>query len=129
MSKFSKKFLIYFLSIFLLNTSLISFAVEEVSKDNEKNAVVIEKEPAKLVSGKISFDEISEKAKKHSYDIKIADFEILIAKQGIRDARSEYFPKITATAGTEYTKNFKDYTTSTVTTVGDSFINPYIYRS
>ena len=86
---------------------------------------MIEKEPEKLISGKITFDDISEKAKKHAYDIKIADFEILIAKQGIRDARSEYFPKIVATAGTEYTKNFKDYATSTVTTVGDSFINPY----
>ena len=125
MSNFSKKFLIYFLSVFLLNSSLVSFAVEEATKADEKNAVVIEKEPQKLISGKITFDEISEKAKKHAHDIKIADFEILIAKQGIRDARSEYFPKIVATAGTEYTKNFKDYATSTVTTVGDSFINPY----
>ena len=125
MSNFSKKFLIYFLSIFLLNSSLVSFAVEETIKEDEKNAVVIEKEPEKLISGKITFEDITEKAKKHAYDIKIADFEILIAKQGIRDARSEYFPKIVATAGTEYTKNFKDYTTSTVTTVGDSFINPY----
>lgn len=125
MSNFSKKFLIYFLSVFLLNSSLVSFAVEEITTASEKNAVVIEKEPEKLISGKITFDDITEKAKKHAYDIKIADFEILIAKQGIRDARSEYFPKIVATAGTEYTKNFKDYTTSTVTTVGDSFINPY----
>lgn len=125
MNNFSKKFLIYFLSVFLLNSSLVSFAVEEATKADEKNAVVIEKEPQKLISGKITFDEISERAKKHAHDIKIADFEILIAKQGIRDARSEYFPKIVATAGTEYTKNFKDYATSTVTTVGDSFINPY----
>lgn len=125
MSNFSKKFLIYFLSLLLSNFSLVSFAVEEITDANEKNAVVIEKEPEKLISGKITFDDISEKAKKHAYDIKIADFEILIAKQGIRDARSEYFPKIVATAGTEYTKNFKDYATSTVTTVGDSFINPY----
>ena len=125
MSNFSKKFLIYFLSIFLLSSSLVSYAVEEVSETDEKNAVVIEKEPEKLVSGKITFDDVLAKAEKHAYDIKIADFEILIAKQGIRDARSEYFPKIVATAGTEYTKNFKDYATSTVTTVGDSFINPY----
>lgn len=125
MSNFPKKFLIYFLLVFLLNSSLLSYAVEEVSEVDEKNAVVIEKEPEKLISGKITFEDITEKAKKHAYDIKIADFEILIAKQGVRDARSEYFPKIVATAGTEYTKNFKDYATSTVTTVGDSFINPY----
>ena len=40
---------------------------------------------------------------------KIADFDVFIAKQGVRTARSEYFPKINASVGTEYTKNFKDF--------------------
>lgn len=84
-----------------------------------------EEDTAKTISGKISFDDISKKAQEHSYDIKLADFDYLIAKQGIRDARSEYFPKLVAIASNEYTKNFKDYTSSIVTTVGDSFINPY----
>ncbi len=100
---------------------MVSLAVEET----QENAIVIEKEPEKLISGKISFDEISKKAKKHAFDVQLADFDIMIAKQGIRSARSEYFPKIYAMASTEYTKNFKDYGAGTVTTVGDSFINPY----
>ena len=73
----------------------------------------------------ISFDEAIKQAKVHAYDIKISDFDIFIAKQGVRTARSEYFPKLNISAGTEYTKNFKDYTNSSVTVVGDAFINPY----
>ncbi len=98
-----------------------AFAVRE----NSSNPIVIENPTPKLISGKISFDEISQKAQAHSYDIKLADFDFLITKQGIRDARSEYFPKLVAVASTEYTKNFRDYSNTVVTTVGDSFINPY----
>ena len=73
----------------------------------------------------ISFEEVLKQAKAQSYDIKIADFNVFIAKQGVRTARSEYFPKLNASIGTEYTKNFKDYSNSIVSVVGDSFINPY----
>lgn len=73
----------------------------------------------------ICFEDVLREAKAHSYDIQIADFEVFIAKQGVRTARSEYFPKINASIGTEYTKNFKDLTNSTVSVVGDAFINPY----
>ena len=44
----------------------------------------------------IDFDEILKQAKNHSYDIQIADFDVFIAKQGVRTARSEYFPKLNA---------------------------------
>lgn len=121
----SKKILIALFSLCLINPSNISLAIEDDSTNENPNTVIIEEENSKKITGKITFDEILKKSKKHFYDIKIADFEILIAKQGIRDARSEYFPKITANAGTEYTKNFRDLATSSVTTVGDSFINPY----
>ena len=73
----------------------------------------------------IDFDSVLKQAKTQSYDIKIADFDVFIAKQGVRTARSEYFPKINASVGTEYTKNFKDFSNSTVSVVGDAFINPY----
>lgn len=73
----------------------------------------------------ITFEEVLKQAKAQSYDIKIADFDVFIAKQGVRTARSEYFPKINASVGTEYTKNFKDFSNSTVSVVGDAFINPY----
>lgn len=78
----------------------------------------------KLVS-KIEFNDICAKAIEHSYDLKVADFNILISKQDIRGARSEYFPKLMASAGTEYTKNFRDNRDTTVMTIGEAFINPY----
>ena len=73
----------------------------------------------------ITYDEILKQAKAQSYDIQIADFDIFIAKQGVRTARSEYFPKINASVGTEYNKNFKDVTSSAMSVVGDTFVNPY----
>lgn len=73
----------------------------------------------------IEFDDVLKQAKAQSYDIQIADYDVFIAKQGVRTARSEYFPKINASVGTEYTKNFKDYRNSVVTVVGDAFVNPY----
>lgn len=79
---------------------------------------------AKLVA-KISFDDVLKKAKEHSHELKIANFETLMAKTDIMNARSEYFPKLFFNVGTEYTKNYKDYKQSIVTSVGDAFINPY----
>ncbi|MBE7704898.1 MAG: hypothetical protein E7Z90_03680 [Cyanobacteria bacterium SIG29] len=114
-----KLFIVCF-SLFCLNIGIV-FAVEEHSE----NAVTMEQDSVKLITGSINFDDISKKAKNHSYDIKLADFDIFITKQGIREARSEYFPKINAVATTEYTKNFNDIWNSSVTTVGDAFINPY----
>ena len=73
----------------------------------------------------INFDDVLKQAKTQSYDIQIADYDVFIAKQGVRTAKSEYFPKINASVGTEYTKNFKDLANSTVSVVGDAFINPY----
>lgn len=72
----------------------------------------------------IDFDDVLKKAKEHSYDLKIADYETMIAKTGIISARSEYFPKLTANIGTEYNKSFNDNNFMT-TSVGDAFINPY----
>lgn len=123
MRKTLAKIFIFYLSLFFLGSSCV-LAIEE-NEANEENAVEMEQESKTLISGKINFDDISKKAQAHSYDIKLADFDLLITKQGIRDARSEYFPKLMAVATTEYTKNFNDYAGSTVTTVGDSFINPY----
>ena len=76
-------------------------------------------------SATMEFDDVLKSAKINSYEIKISDFDVFIAKQGVRTARSEYFPKINVSAGTEYTKNFNDISASTVTVVGDAFINPY----
>lgn len=86
-------------------------------------------ELSKQIKGKqitrINFDDVLEKAKKHSYDLRIADYQVLISKQEVRGARSEYFPKLNFSAGMEYTKNFRDVDETTVMSIGDAFINPY----
>ena len=73
----------------------------------------------------ISYEDVLQKAKLRSYDLKLTDYEVMIAKTGITSARSDYFPKLNAMAGTEYTKSFRDYGNSVITTIGDTFINPY----
>lgn len=89
------------------------------------NTVNLTEEKEAVLVGKISFDDVLEKAKEHSYDLKIADYNILISKQDIRGAKSEYFPKLYFGGGFEYTKNFRDIHDSTVMSIGDAFINPY----
>jgi len=95
-------------------------------KDRETlQKIHLDKNVNKKLVTKIDYDDIWEKAKEHSYDLKIADFNILISKQDIRGARSEYFPKLILAAGTEYTKNYRDNRDTTVMSIGESFINPY----
>lgn len=101
----------------LFFTSQASFAIQDVAISGR----VADK---KLVS-KIEFNDICAKAIEHSYDLQIADFNILISKQDIRGARSEYFPKLMLSAGTEYTKNYRDNRDTTVMSIGEAFINPY----
>ena len=115
--------LFIFFVLNIINTTSV-YAIETCDSEENKNIQNLEINK-NLITGKICYEDVLKKAKSHSYDLQLADFEILIAKQGIRSARSEYFPKLIAMAGTEYTKNFRDYTNSTITTVGDSFINPY----
>lgn len=108
-------------------TVLPCYAIKDSkSQDNsEITNVQSENVVVKKIIGKISFDDVLEKAKEHSYDLKIADYNILISKQDIRGAKSEYYPKLYFMAGTEYTKNFRDAKDTTVMTIGDAFINPY----
>ena len=90
-----------------------------------KGTIKLEKDSDKSLIKKIDFDDILLKAKDHAYDLKIGDYNVLIAKQGIKGARAEYFPKLIASAGTEYTKNFRDVNETTVMSIGEAFINPY----
>lgn len=90
-----------------------AFAIEEGDKNKDKNSV-----------NELSFNDVINKAVENSYEIQLADFDIVIAKYGINAARAEYFPKFVVSAGTEYNKSFKDSQLSSIT-VGDTFINPY----
>lgn len=90
-----------------------------------KAAIKLNKEADKKLISKINFDDILLKAKDHAYDLQIGEYNVLIAKQGIKGARAEYFPKLIAMAGTEYTKNYRDVNETTVMSIGEAFINPY----
>ncbi len=109
--------------IFLFGSSVL--AIEEVpSNGAELNNNAVEMQ-TKILNGNLVFNDILEKAQNHSYDLKIADFTTLIVAQDIRGARSEYFPKIFFSAGTEYNKNFQDTRATPTTYVGDIYVNQY----
>lgn len=114
----SYKILFVFLLFFIIQLSVSAIENTESNSDANLQANMDYAE-------KITFDDILKKAKEHSYDLKISDYNVLIAKQGVRGAKSEYFPKLNVNAGTEYTKNFRDANESTVMSIGDAFINPY----
>ena len=115
----NNNFIKYFIYLFIfIMACLPCFAVEE------QNIELGEKEKQKIVTS-IDFEGILQKAKEHSYDLKISDYNELISKQGVRGARSEYFPKLNFSMGMEYTKNFRDINETTVMSIGDAFINPY----
>lgn len=116
-ANYSKLFVLLLIFTILIMVSHV-YAVEEVLPQ------VQNENTAKLV-GKINFDEVLKQAKKHAYDLKIADYNVLISKQGVRSAKSEYFPKLNLMAGTEYTRNFRDIHDTTIMSIGDAFINPY----
>ncbi len=118
-------FIIFLLAFVIIQINSTVYAIQDTPMKQEKNNISLEKIQEKKLVSKIDFESIWDKAKEHSYDLKIADFNILISKQDIRGARSEYFPKLIASAGTEYTKNYRDNRDTTVMSIGESFINPY----
>lgn len=114
------------------NTSNEQVLTKEKSKKHwfkknktQDSAVALESQNNAKLVGNISFDDVMHKAEEHAYDLKIADFQVLIAKQGIKGARADYFPKLNFMMGTEYTKNFRNDRESTVMTIGEAYINPY----
>ena len=90
-----------------------------------KGTIKLNKQANKKLITKISFDDVLLKAKDHAYDLQIGEYNVLIAKQGVKGARAEYFPKLVASVGTEYTKNYRDVKETTVMSIGEAFINPY----
>lgn len=120
--KSNSRILVLFLVMAVMTVVSPAYAIKKMSSQNA-NIEIINKD-VKYVS-KIDFDDVLKKAQEHSYDLKIADYEVLISKQDIRGARSEYFPKLNFMAGTEYTRNFRDLKDTTMMSIGDAFINPY----
>ena len=118
--KVSKIFLILCL-LFTSNNNL--FAIEE--KEEINSSVIVSEIEKKQINENLEFEDILKKAKDHSFDLKIADFECLIVEQNIRGARSEYFPKLYFNASTEYNKNFSENKQTPTTYVGDIFVNQY----
>jgi outer membrane protein TolC len=114
----SKLFVLFMVCMFL-TSGITAYALDE------PNSVVLGQEKNSPLVGRINFEDVLAKAKDHSYDLKLADYDVLISKQEVRGARSEYFPKFNFNAGMEYTRNFRDIRESTVMSVGDAFINPY----
>lgn len=121
---FRKLFCIKSLILFTLSAAVLFglpvYSVEETSEDINLN-----EQTKEVYKTKINFDDVLKKAKEHSYDLQIADYNVLISKQEVRGARSEYFPKLNVGGGMEYTKNYRDVRETTVMSIGEAFINPY----
>ena len=83
------KILIFILLLIVNIAVMPAFAINE-NKEIKVDNNDLNKE--KVVS-KISFDEVLKLSKEHAYDLKMADYEVLISKQDVRLAKSEYFPK------------------------------------
>ena len=124
MKSFCKKGLIISTLLIAILSNAQAYAVQDVKKNTQPEVALVQ-ESKKAPVSKIDFDDVLKKAKEHSYDLQIADYNVLISKQGIRGARSEYFPRFNLGAGMEYTKNFRDIGDTTVMSIGDAFINPY----
>ena len=95
--------------------------LEYQSEFDPKNKNIMKAEVQKY--SEMNFDKILDAAFEHSYDLKVADYDVLISRTDVIGARSEYFPKLYLGASTEYTKSFRDELTSI--SIGDSYINPY----
>lgn len=121
MNRFPKYIIPLLFIITLSFNANFSSAIEEDSISETVNV----SENNGQMTDRINFNGILNKAKEHSYDLKIADYNILISKQNIRSARSEYFPKLIFSAGTEYTKNLRNDNDTTFMSIGDAYINPY----
>lgn len=111
--------------ILMFTLSQLSVSVFAVDDKSVSSVELPTEQQQKVPVTSINFDDVIAKAKEHSYDLQIADYNVLISKQGIRGAKSEYYPKLNFGGGFEYTKNFRDLRDSTVMSIGDAFINPY----
>lgn len=122
----SNLLLIILVSLFFTVFQIQNPAYALKSKDTGKNSVSLSIEQKnKVLVTSVNFEDVLKKAKDHSYDLQIADYNVLISKQGVRGARSEYFPRLNLGAGFEYTKNFREARDTTIMSIGDAFINPY----
>lgn len=75
----------------------------------------------KVKAETISFDRILCTSIENSYDLKQSKLNTEISQKGIKEARSEYFPTITAYSTSEYSDDLTDGT-STMTSVGNEIL-------
>lgn len=78
----------------------------------------------------INFGEVLDSAMQNSYDLKIAKIDIGISTQGIKGAKSDYYPKVSAYATTEYLKDLDKAAYQQVAYVGNEvLLNSSQYQS
>jgi outer membrane protein len=70
---------------------------------------------------KLKFIDMLDKAVKNSFDLKISQIDIKISKAGVKEARSEYFPSLSAGFYNSYDRDLSN-STSGINSVGDSVV-------
>ncbi len=71
----------------------------------------------------ISFDYILAKTLENSYDLKMADINIKISKQNVKEAKLEYLPTLNTYTNAEYSMDVDQNNPFTFATVGDRVLN------
>ncbi len=71
----------------------------------------------------ISFDYILSKTLENSYDLKMADINIKISKQNVKEAKLEYLPTLNTYTNAEYSMDVDQDNPFTFATVGDKVLN------
>lgn len=85
---------------------------------------------SKVNAETISFNDVLDSAMQNSYDLKIAKIDIGISTQGIRGAKSDYFPKLSAYATSEYLKDLDNGPSQQVAYIGNEvLLNNSQYQS
>jgi len=69
----------------------------------------------------IEYEDVLKKAIIHSYDLQIADADIIISKSNLKQAKSDYFPTIKSGFNTEYLKDMAGKSGS-ITSVGNTVL-------
>ncbi|MBY0405842.1 MAG: TolC family protein [Cyanobacteria bacterium] len=77
----------------------------------------------------LDFDVILEKALVHSTQMKIADLDVSISRQGVRLARVEYFPTLTGQLDTDYSRNLSGQPPSVRTAGTNVLINNTFFQN
>ncbi len=78
----------------------------------------------------LDFDGVLEAADRHAHDVRMAALDVGISRSQLKEAKSAYFPALSARFNSQYSKDLANTPTSQVTAVGDTiFAGNTLYQN